>query len=177
MKIVILSGSPHKHGTTSRLVDSFIRGAEEAGHEIVRFDTAFLKVHPCVACETCHSEKGKCVFQDDMVKIGAALAESDCVALATPIYYYGICSQLKTVIDRFYGIEESIRRSQKTVFLTAMADDVRESVKPANDSYRAAIGWLGWADAGIVNAFECSVPEDLDKTDCEQRAYELGKTI
>ena len=177
MKIVILSGSPHKHGTTSRLVDSFIRGAEEAGHEIVRFDTAFLKVHPCIACETCHSEKGICVFQDDMVKIGKALSESDCVALATPIYYYGICSQLKTVIDRFYAIEPQIRRSQKTVFLTAMADDVRETVKAANDSYLSAIGWLGWNNAGIVNAFGCSTPEDLNGTDYEQKAYELGKTV
>ena len=177
MKIVILSGSPHKHGTTSKLVDSFFKGAEEAGHEIVRFDTAFLKVHPCIACETCHGEKGACVFQDDMVGIGDALSESDCVVLATPIYYYGICSQLKTVIDRFYAIEPKIRRNQKAAFITAMADDVRESVNAANNSYRAAIGWLGWKDCGILNAFECSTPDDLEGTDYEQKAYELGKTI
>lgn len=177
MKIVILSGSPHKHGTTSKLVNSFIKGASEAGHETVRFDVAFLKVHPCIACETCHGEKGTCAFQDDMGKIGKALSESDCVVLATPIYYYGICSQLKAVIDRFYAIEPVIRRSQKAAFITAMADDVRDSVNAANASYRAAIGWLGWNDAGIVNAFECSVPEDLNGTDYEQKAYELGKTI
>ena len=178
MKIVVLSGSPHKHGTTSKLVDSFIAGASSAGHEIVRFDTAFMKVHPCIACERCHSaEGGKCAFQDDMVKIGGALAESDCVALATPIYYYGICTQLKTVIDRFYGIEESIRRQQKTVFITAMADDNPETVKPANDSYRAAVSWLGWEDAGIVNAFSCTTAADLEGTDYEAKAFELGKNI
>ena len=76
MKIVVLSGSPHKHGTTSKLVDSFIAGAEAAGHEVVRFDTAFMKIHPCIACEKCHTEYGKCVFADDMVQIGNALANS-----------------------------------------------------------------------------------------------------
>ena len=177
MKIVVLSGSPHKHGTTSKLVDSFIAGAGEAGHEIVRFDTACMNIHPCIACEKCHSENKECVFKDDMIKIGNDLADSDCVVLATPIYYYGICSQLKTVIDRFYAIEESIRRQQKTVFITAMADDNPETVKPANDSYRAAINWLGWHDAGIVNAFSCTTVDDLNSTDYEERAYNLGKSI
>ena len=55
MKIVVLSGSPHKHGTTSKLVDSFIAGAEAAGHEVVGFDTSFMKIHPCIACEKCHT--------------------------------------------------------------------------------------------------------------------------
>ena len=177
MKIVILSGSPHLHGTTSRLVDSFIWGAKEAGHEIVRFDTAYLKVHPCIACESCHSGKSVCTFGDDMIRIGEELAKSDCVVLATPIYYYGICAQLKAVIDRFYAIEPVIRRPQKTAFITAMADDVRDSVNAANASYLVATGWLGWKNCGIVNALECSTPEDLKGTDYEQKAYELGKTI
>jgi multimeric flavodoxin WrbA len=178
MKIVILSGSPHKHGTTSKLVDSFAAGANEAGHETVRFDVAFLDVHPCVACDTCQSsDDTKCVFQDDMVQIGRALAEAECVILATPIYYYGICAQLKTVIDRFYAIEPSIREKQKTAFITAMADDNPETVKAANDSYKAAINWLEWNDCGIVNAFGCTTAKDLEGTEYEAKAYELGKNI
>ncbi len=175
MKIVILSGSPHRNGTTSKLVDSFIAGAKEAGHEIVRFDTAFMNVRPCTACGKCQEENGRCVFQDDMTKIGPALAESDCVVLATPIYYYGICSQLKTVIDRFFALEPVIRRNQKSVFITAMADKEPDKVLPADDSYKAIVSWLGWNDCGIVNAFGCSTEKDLEGTDYESKAYELGK--
>lgn len=47
MKIVILSGSPHTEGTTSRMVDSFIVGASEANHKIVRSDVALHDLHPC----------------------------------------------------------------------------------------------------------------------------------
>ena len=177
MKIVVLSGSPHRHGSTARLVDCFLKGAEEAGHEAVRFDTAFLNVHPCNACDACQGENGKCVYQDDMQKVAEALAQSDCVVLATPIYYYGINAQLKTVIDRFYSIEASIRRNQKAAFITAMGDEDPDTVIPANESYRAIVSWMGWKDCGIVNAFDCSGPEDLKKADCEQKAYELGRDI
>ena len=112
-----------------------------------------------------------------MVKIGSAIADSDCIVFATPIYYYGICTQLKMVIDRFYAIEETIRKQQKTAFITAMADDNPETIKPANDHYRAIAGWLEWKDAGIVNAFSCTSVNDLNGTDYEEKAFELGKHI
>jgi Multimeric flavodoxin WrbA len=177
MRIVVLSGSPHKLGTTSKLADSFIAGAREAGHVITRFDTAFLSVHPCLGCDHCKGGDHKCVFRDAMTEIGTALAESECIAFVTPIYYYGICAQLKTVIDRFYAIEESIRKNQKTVFLTAMADNDPESVLAANGSYRAITRWMNWNDCGIVNAFACAVPQDLEGTDYETKAFALGKNL
>lgn len=178
MKIVVLSGSPHKAGTTAKLVDCFIRGAESAGHEIIRFDTAFMNVHPCIACEKCHAaEDSVCAFRDDMVAIGKELANADCVALASPIYYYGVCAQLKAVVDRFYAIEPAIRHNQKSVWITAMADARPETVEAANAWYKAATGWLEWQDCGILNAFACTTAEDLRGTDYEERAYQLGREV
>ena len=45
MKITIITGSAHKNGTTAYLTEQFIKGAEEAGHKIFRFDAAFKDVH------------------------------------------------------------------------------------------------------------------------------------
>ena len=177
MKIVVLSGSPHKRGTTARLVDSFVKGAMESDHVVTRFDVAFCDVHPCIACDHCQSDDRTCVFKDAMVQIESELAQADCIVLATPIYYYGICAQLKTVIDRFYAIEKQIRKHQKTVFITAMSDDNQETIYAANDSYRAIVRWLEWNDCGILNAFDCTTPEDLNGTDYEAKAYDLGKNI
>lgn len=64
MKILVLTGSPRKNGNSGTLADFLIRGAKEAGHEVVRFDCAFRKVHPCIACNRC-GMNGPCVFQDD----------------------------------------------------------------------------------------------------------------
>ena len=55
MRIVVITGSPHRHGTSALLADRFIQGAQEAGHEVFRFDAAFETVHPCLACEKCHT--------------------------------------------------------------------------------------------------------------------------
>ena len=46
MKILVITGSAHKKGTTAVLTEQFIKGAEEAGHEVFRFDAAFHDVHP-----------------------------------------------------------------------------------------------------------------------------------
>lgn len=66
MKIVVITGSHHKNGTSAHLAAAFIRGAEETGHEVCRFDAAFRQVHPCIACETCHNTDRGCAFADDM---------------------------------------------------------------------------------------------------------------
>lgn len=53
MKIVIITGSPRKHGNSSCLADEFQRGAIEAGHEVFRFNAAFQKVESCIAYNHC----------------------------------------------------------------------------------------------------------------------------
>ena len=88
MRIVVLTGSPHKIGTSNTLVNEFVKGAEENGHNVVRFDTPFLDIHPCIGCDYC-GMNGSCVFNDDMPKILDTILESDMIVFATPIYYFG----------------------------------------------------------------------------------------
>lgn len=54
MKITVITGSPHKNGTSARLAEEFIKGAESAGHEVFRFDGAFKNLHPCIALSLIH---------------------------------------------------------------------------------------------------------------------------
>lgn len=54
MKILVLTGSPRKNGNSNTLADNFIKGAAEAGHEIVRFDAAqktFIRALPAITAE------------------------------------------------------------------------------------------------------------------------------
>lgn len=100
MKITMITGSPHKKGTTALLAESFSKGAKEAGHEVFRFDAAYKKIHPCIACDKCRdSNDGGCVFKDDMAELNPRLLEADMVVLVSPIYYYDITAQIKAVID------------------------------------------------------------------------------
>lgn len=109
MKILVLTGSPRKGGNSNTLADNFIRGAEEAGHQVFRFDAAFKEVHPCIGCNKC-GMNGPCIFKDDFEFVRQHIVDADMVVFATPMYYFGISAQLKAVIDRFYAINGQIHR-------------------------------------------------------------------
>ena len=127
MKIVVITGSHHKNGTSAHLAAAFIRGAEETGHEVCRFDAAFRQVHPCIACETCHNTNRGCVFADDMKTLYPELLAADAVVFATPIYYYAMNAQIRAVIDRFYACDAQLHHNKKTALLVTMADNTMES--------------------------------------------------
>ena len=90
MKIVMMTGSAHRHGTTATLADRFQQGALDAGHEVYRFDAAFQDVHPCIGCDKCH-RTGTCTFAaDDMKLLNPHLLAADAVVFVSPIYYFTI---------------------------------------------------------------------------------------
>lgn len=103
MQIVVLTGSPHRNGTTAVLAERFIAGAQDAGHSVFRFDAAFQKTHPCNGCDAC-GMNGPCVYKDDIENtLITHLMAADLIALISPVYYFHVTAQLKTVIDRFYS--------------------------------------------------------------------------
>ena len=69
MKIVVLTGSPHRQGTSDLLADEFIAGATSKGHTIVRFDTALRKSVHAEPALTATSITGECIQKDAMRKI------------------------------------------------------------------------------------------------------------
>ena len=49
MKIIVLKGSPNRHGSSNLLADNFIMGAKEAGHDVEDIDAAHANIKPCIA--------------------------------------------------------------------------------------------------------------------------------
>lgn len=177
MKILLISGSPHKAGTTSVLIKAFSKGAESAGHEVYHFNAGEKEVHPCIACEKCHSAVSACVFRDAFDEIRDMLIEADAVVFASPIYYYGLTAQLKAVIDRFYGIDEQLRTAKKTALLLACGDNTMESAECAASPFYGMVDYLGWEIADVIAAKGCYTAEDVVNTEYPEQAYELGRTM
>ena len=176
MKIVLLTGSAHRSGTTAALAREFQRGAEDAGHEVFRFDAAFREVHPCIGCDKCHRE-GVCTFvSDDMKTLNPHLLAAEAVAFVSPIYYFDLSAQLKAVIDRFYANDDALHGGKRAFLLTAMADEDMAAAEGADATFRSICGYLQWENAGILNAANASTAEDLTEEDL-RRAYDLGKTL
>ena len=176
MKILVITGSPRKNGNSATLADHFIKGAKEAGHVVVRFDAAFKKVHPCIACNSC-GMNGPCVFKDDFEFVREHIIGADCVVFATPMYYFGISAQLKAVIDRFYAINGSIHVPKKAVLLMTYANTAASEAVPIKSHYEVLLKYLGWTDAGQVIAPGVWPVGAIRHTRFPEQAYRLGKSI
>ena len=176
MKILVLTGSPRKNGNSNTLADYFIKGASEAGHQVVRFDAAFKNVHPCTGCNAC-GMNGPCVFKDDFEFVRQHLVDADVVVFATPMYYFGISAQLKTVIDRFYALNGQIHRPKKAALLMTYANTAASEAEPIKSHYKVLLNYLGWTDAGQIIASGVWPVGAVNQTEYPQQAYELGKHI
>lgn len=177
MKVVVITGSPHKKGTSALLADEFIRGAEEAGHNVFRFDAASEKVHPCIACEVCHKAQKGCAFQDAMASLNVHLLSAEAVVFVSPIYYYGMTAQIKTVIDRFYANDDELHHNKKSALLLTFADNAEKTALGSVETFHGILDFLGWENAGTLLALNCPTRADIEKTVFPQQAYEMGRAF
>ena len=158
MKITILNGSPRHNGNTQIMADTFARAAEEKGHKVTVLNIAGMNIRGCLACKYCYSHNGKCVQDDDMKNVLAELSDTDMVVFASPIYWFDITAQLKTVIDRLYACGSTGFHFHKTaLLLDAGADHVFDA---AIAQYKGMTAYLKWEDMGIIK-----VPNMADKGD------------
>lgn len=177
-EIIVLTGSPHKEGTSALMADQFILGAKESGHEIIRFDAGLQKLNPCIGCDNCKSGANKCIYSDAISELYPKLIKADIVVFITPLYYHGYSAQIKSVIDRFHGIDNYLRGSDKKSILIVTAAYTQNWVfEGIVANYKTTLKYLGWKDIGKLLAYNCYLRTDIENTDYPKQAYELGKNI
>ena len=177
MKVTVITGSPHKKGTSALLADRFIEGAKEVGNEVLRFDAAFEDVKSCLACEYCASHDGECVRKDAMNEWYEKLIASDMIVFVTPLYYYTMSTQIKAVIDRFHGNNAKLAGNKKAMLLATSygADDW--TMEGLEKTYEYILSFMNWESAGKLFATGCPAREMIEQGSFPNQAYELGKSI
>ena len=118
-QVLVISSSPRKGGNSERLCEEFARGAREAGHNA---EVVYLRDHSIGYCRGCYACKtlGHCVQKDDAETIAKKMLAADVIAFGTPVYFYTMSAQLKTLIDRLVPHYEKIRAD---IYLFATAWD------------------------------------------------------
>ena len=149
-RVLILSTSPRKNGNSEALADAFRSGAEEAGHEVEKICLHGKRIQFCRGCLACQKTK-QCVIDDDMGPVLEKLARADAVVFATPIYFYEMCGQMKTLLDRtnpLFPADYAFR----DVYLLATAADGDEAAM--DGAVKGLEGWIACFDkarlAGVV---------------------------
>jgi multimeric flavodoxin WrbA len=99
MRVLGIYGSPRRGGNTELLLQELLRGCRDAGAEVEEIFLRELKITPCLEIYACRKD-GQCPIHDDMEALYPKLAGADIVALASPIFFYGVSAQAKALIDR-----------------------------------------------------------------------------
>ena len=177
MRILVIESSPHKNGSSNLLADHFISGAREAGHTVTVFDAARAKLHPCMGCEVC-GMSGPCCQEDDMAELKEQILQSDMVVFVTPLYYFGMSAQLKTVIDRFYSFNGQLSaKDLKTALIVAAWDNRDWTMQDISSHYQTLCKYLNFEDQGMILGFGCGTVSMTRGSEYPQKAYDFGKSL
>jgi multimeric flavodoxin WrbA len=126
MKVLGIMGSPRRQSNTEILLDKALGGAREAGAEVEKVLVSKLKISPCLEIYACRKD-GNCAIKDDMQLLYKKLLEADHVILASPMFFYGVTSQAKAIIDRcqalwvrrhVLGMGKEDKRVRRGVFIS-----------------------------------------------------------
>ena len=177
-KVLVISTSLRLKSNSDALAESLIRGARDAGHEVEHISLKGKDMKFCTGCLACQKTQ-QCVLKDDAVRIAERVKASDTLVFATPIYYYEMSGQMKTLLDRLNPLYPSDYRFRKVYMLMTAAED--EAFVPE----KAVSGLQGWVDcfekaelAGTLFCGGISEPgEAAGKKEARDKAYAFGKTL
>ena len=176
-KVIVISTSLRPGSNSDMLADSFIEGAVAAGNEVEKISLVGKNIQFCKGCLACQ-KLGRCVINDDVNDIMAQVLKADAVVWATPIYYYEMSGQMKTLIDRMNAMYPLNYQFRDVYLLTTAAED--EPHVPQ----RAEAGLMGWIDcypksrlAGTLFCGGVNDARDIQGNHKLQVAYAMGKDI
>ena len=177
MKILVIKSSPHRKGSSNLLADNFIRGAQEAGHQVSEFDAAKADLHSCLGCDGC-GMSAPCVQKDDMAVLREQILAADMAVFVTPLYYFGMSAQMKMVIDRFYSFNGRLTaKGLKTALIVAAWDSNDWTMTDISAHYETLCRYLNFQDQGQILGIGCGTVSMTQGTRFPQAAYELGKSL
>ena len=177
MKIVVLESSPNRSGSSNLLAERFVQGAKDAGHSVQVIDTAHADIHPCTGCIHCGYE-GPCIQQDAVGEIRRSILDADMIVFVTPLYYYGMSAQLKTLIDRFCAFNSSIQRKHmKSALISVAWTSDNWTFDALKAHYETLVRYLNLKDAGMILGAGCGTPDMTKSSGFPKQAYELGRSL
>ena len=188
--IFVIQGGGRPKGNTAQLIDSFIKGAVDAGNTAEVISLMKNEVKGCLGCNACRYEK-PCVQKDAFNDLTPKIKAADCLVFASPLYFWTVSARIKAFIERFYYIAEEdpappLGRYEKypakdCALLMTAADNFFWTFEQAVSYYQfTLVNYIGFRDRGMLLAGGCgdtNGPPQIGKTEHLERAYLFGKNL
>ena len=177
-KVLVITTSLRARSNSDILAERMIAGAKDAGHEVEHISLKGKTVKYCIGCLACQKTQ-KCIQKDDAVEIAEIMKDADTLVFVTPIYYYEMSGQMKTLLDRMNPLYSSDYNFRKVYMLSVAAEDGETTPE------KAVNGLQGWIDcfekAELAGSLFCGGINDAGEAGNRsvelEEAYEFGKQI
>ena len=175
--ILIISTSLRNNSNSYILATKFMEGAKKAGNNVELISLQNKTINFCKGCFACQ-KLGKCIIKDDANEIVEKMLNADVICWATPVYYYSISGQMKTLIDRANSLYSSNYKFRE-VYLLLTATENESFTKEG--AIKACQGWVDCFDnvelKDTLFVGEVTDPNDILNNPLLDKAYELGKNV
>lgn len=173
-KVIILSASPRKNGNSDLLCNEFYKGAMDAGHDVEKIFLADKHIEYCRGCGICN-KTNRCIIDDDMAAILDKLLSADIIVMASPVYFYTINGQMKTLIDRIVPQYTNLREKIFYFIITA-ADSAKANMQRTIECFRGLLDCLEKPkEKGIIYGIGLWEKGDVMQSNLLNEAYTMGK--
>lgn len=175
-KVLGISSSMRVSGNSDSLCDAFLSGAAKAGNQTEKISLAGRKIAFCTGCWNCR-KNGECIYTDDVKEIAEKIMQADIIVLASPIYFYAISGQLKTLIDRMDPYYAKISHKD-FYYLFSSADADPSGMDTAVLELRGFVSCLNEChEMGIIRGTDAAEKEDMKKGPHIEEAFLMGTTV
>ena len=177
-KVLIISSTLRTKGNSEILANEFARGAREGGNKVEVISLGGKKISFCQGCLTCQ-RTGQCIIKDDANEIVDKMLEAEVIVFATPVYFYEMSGQLKTLLDRSNPNFPKNYAFRDIYLIATAADNSKEAIK---GTINGVNGWIECFDnvslKGVVYGVGVSdVKEVTHHESLLKEAFEMGKNI
>lgn len=176
-KVIVVTSSPRKGGNSETLAQKFAEGAIAAGNDVQFVAVRDVNLKFCTGCMYCQSH-GKCVLDDGMNALYDSFQNADVIAFATPVYYYAVCGQLKTFLDRLNPLYTRKNKFKDVYLLATSAEDDNAAM---DGCVKDIQGWIDCFDGvklkGVIRGTGVTEKGEINDTDFPAMAYEAGKSV
>jgi multimeric flavodoxin WrbA len=173
-KVLVLSSSPRRGGNSDLLCEQFIMGAKEAGHHAEKIFLKDKKINYCTGCSACLNGEKSCPQKDDMSEVWEKMITSDVIVMATPVYFYTMCAQMKTLIDRTCARYTEIS-NKEFYFIVTAADSNKRAMERTLEEFRGFTSCLnGSKEKGIIYGTGAWNIGDIKNSEAMKQACDMG---
>ena len=100
-KVLMINGSPRKHGNIAVAFAEMEKVFAENGVEYENIQLGTEPIRGCVACGSC-GKTGRCVFDDKVNELSAKFEQADGLVIGSPVYYGSANGTLLAALQRMF---------------------------------------------------------------------------